>query len=561
MSNVSDRHSAPVPRGDAEGFLRDFRHDVVAGMLVFLIALPLCLGISLACGFPAIAGIFTAIIGSLVAPFLSNSELTIKGPAAGLIVVAIGAIEDFGGDGAIGGFSAADVSAYQTVLAIGFIAALIQCALGVCRAGVLGELFPLSAVHGMLAAIGVIIIAKQLPVAMGVSAQGAPLTLLAGLPADFARMNPFVGLIGGLSILIMFCWPLTRHLSRRLAAIPAPLAVLLVTIPLGMAGRMGDPHTYVFRGVEHALGEHYLVTMPDRIFGMFDSITLPDFARLGESKAWKWIVMFAVIGSLESVLSAKAVDLLDPWRRKSNLDDDLLAVGVGNVLSCGAGGLPMISEIVRSRANIDNGARTRFAGLWHGVFLLVCVALIPALLHHIPLAALAGMLVFTGFRLAHPREFRHVYHIGPEQLVVFIATLVGVLATDLLIGIGIGVVVELVVGLLQGASARTLFWSRHDVEMLASRAVLIRPRGSATFSNWLFLRRKLVRFGIREKKDIVIDFSCAPLVDHSVMKKLLELQQEMSDRGNELRLCGLEAHQRVSSDPSSACRSRRELVA
>jgi MFS superfamily sulfate permease-like transporter len=430
-----------------EGFRKYFKQDFVSGFLVFLIALPLCLGISLACGYPAIAGIFTAIIGSILATFLSNSELTIKGPAAGLIVIAIGCVKDFGGDGAMGGFTAADMTAYKMALAVGVVAAVLQILFGLFRGGILGEFFPLSAVHGMLAAIGVIIIAKQIPIALGVQgADAEPLEMLAEIPHYISHMNPAVALIGFVSVLIMFLWPVLRGKLGPLKAFPAPMIVLLVAVPMGMAFQFTETHSYTYQGKAYELSDAYLVTMPDRVFGMFDNITFPDFSALTSpehmAKSLKWIFMFFVIGSLESLLSVKAVDLIDPWKRKTNMDRDMVAVGAGNLCCALVGGLPMISEIVRSKANIDNGARTRFADLYHGIFLLLCVALIPMVLHLIPLAALAAMLVYTGFRLAHPSEFMHAYKIGREQLVIFVVTLVCVLATDLLIGIAIGIAVK-----------------------------------------------------------------------------------------------------------------------
>lgn len=442
------------PIGNAAGFLKYFKYDFVSGFLVFLIALPLCLGIALACGYPAIAGIFTAIIGSILTTFISNSELTVKGPAAGLIVIAVGCIEAFGGKGFMGQASQADIDAYRMALAVGVAAAVLQILFGVFKAGVLGDFFPLSAVHGMLAAIGVIIMVKQIPIALGVQgAHGEPLEMMKEIPHYFAEMNPEIALIGGVGVLIMFLWPWVQTIYNALKAVPAAMVVLLATVPMGIYFNLLHEHAYSFHGHTYEVGESYLVNMPDRVFGMFDYITTPDFRAFdGEHlmTALPWVFMFFVIGSLESLLSAKAVDVIDPWKRKTNINRDVIAVGAGNLACAFIGGLPMISEIVRSKANIDNGARTRFADLWHGVFLLLCVALIPTVLHRIPLAALAAMLIYTGFRLTHPREFLHVYEIGKEQLIIFVATLVGVLATDLLIGIAIGIAVKLLIHVING---------------------------------------------------------------------------------------------------------------
>src|SRR5690606_7388973 len=267
-----------------------------------------------------------------------------------------------------------------------------------------------------------------------------------------------------------------------LKAVPSPMVVLLVAIPMGMAFDLLHEHSYTLQGHKYQLGEQYLVRMPEVMFGMFHDITFPAFSALAMPKAWKWVFMFFAIGTLESVLSAKAIDLLDPWKRKSSLDRDTVAIGIGNLCSACVGGLPMISEIVRSRANIDNGARTRFADLWHGIFLLLCVALIPTFLHRIPLAALAAMLVYTGYRLAHPMEFVHVYRIGKEQLVIFVSTLLAVLATDLLIGIAIGILVKMVIHVANGVPLKSLFKPYIEVQEIDEKTSLILARESAVFS-------------------------------------------------------------------------------
>jgi len=548
------------PRGDLAGFGKYFGNDFVSGLQVFLIALPLCLGISLASGFPALAGIFTAIIGSILTTFISNSELTIKGPAAGMIVIVLGTVTAFGG-GLDGGFNGgpnmeANMLAYRCALAVGVVAACLQILFGTFRAGILGEFFPTSAVHGMLAAIGVIIIAKQIPHMLGIiGAKGEPLELLQEIPHFVMEANPAIAAIGIVSLLIMFLWPLVRAQVAFLKPIPAPLIVLLVAVPMGMGFDLLHKHSILLQGHEYQLGDQYLVKMPDRMFGMFNQIAWPEFSALQQPVAWKWVLMFFMIGSLESMLSAKAVDMLDPWKRKTNMNRDIIAVGAGNLGAALVGGLPMISEIVRSRANIDNGARTRFADMWHGIFLLVCVALIPTVLHLIPLAALASMLVYTGFRLAHPNEFMHVYRIGREQFLIFVVTLVSVLATDLLVGIAIGIALKFIIHAINGVPFKSFFKPYLEVQDVDDRTSLILARESAVFSNWIPFRRQIEQIGLVQGRNIIVDLSDTKLVDHSVMEKLDEVRQDFEREGLEFTVRGLESLQPFASN-SHAARKR-----
>ena len=534
-----------VPQGTLEGLGRNWKADALSGFLVFLIALPLCLAISLACGYPAIAGIFTAIIGGILSAFISNSELTIKGPAAGLIVVALGCVTEFGYTG--GADVTADIQAYRLALGVGVAAGVIQILFGFFKAGILGEFFPTSAVHGLLASIGVLVIATQFPIMLGVQGEGAPLERLAAIPGYFMEMNPVIALIGGISLLIMVGFTFIKN--PKLKIIPAPMLVLLIAVPLGMYFDIGREQIISYGGQDHSLGPRFLVDVPNN---MFSALTFPDFSGVMTMVGFKYIVMFSLIGSVESLLSAKAVDQIDPWRRKTNFDKDLLAVGIGNTVAAFVGGLPMISEIVRSKANIDNGARTRFANMFHGIFLLAFVALVPALIDRIPLAALAAMLVFTGFRLASPQEFKHMYQVGREQLIVFVSTILGVLATDLLVGIGIGILVKAIIHVLNGTPLGSLFKSNLQVSEGDSGTATIKVNKSAVFSTWISLKRCIER---QTKNSVVIDFSETKFVDHTVLANLDVLQREFEENDRELSIVGLDRHQRLSSHPLAACKA------
>lgn len=553
-----------------------WRADLLSGFLVFLIALPLCLAIAKASLFPPIAGIWTAVLGGLIATWISNSELTIKGPAAGLIVIVAGAVIDLGA--AFGPDLPEDqrlILGYHLTLGIGVVAGGLQILFGLCRVGKLGDFFPLAAVHGLLAAIGIIIFSKQIHIVLGVDpASGLrPLGLLAAIPNSIRHMNPAIALIGLISLSILFGLPLIKNPWVR--RIPSPMLVLLVAVPMGMYLDLDHRHTYLFPNSffesfepndayshfeQYEIGPRQLVDMPEVLRDPMSAFAFPDFRGIFSLVGLKYIVLFALVGSLESLLSAKAVDLLDPKRRKTNLDRDLTAIGVANTMAAFIGGLPMISEIVRSSANITNGAQTRRANFFHGLFLLAFVLLAPNLIHQIPLAALAAMLVFTGFRLAHPYEFVKTWKIGKEQLLVFVTTIVITLVEDMLVGVLAGVVVEYVLHLFHGMPLRATWKPSIAVDQSEETICRITVRDAAVFSNWLHLKNRIVALG--PKADVTLDFSDVQLIDHSVMEKLHEMEKEFERAGGRLHVVGLECHLSLSKHPlASRKKSKSEVAA
>lgn len=498
----------------------NLKYDLKAGFSVFLLALPLCLGIAMASNFPPIAGIITAIVGGIISSFIGSSRLTIKGPAAGLIVIALGAVNELGGG---------DLSlGYKRALAVGVIAAVIQIAFAIFRWAKVAEIMPPSVIHGMLAAIGVIIISKQSHIMFGVAPHAkSPLGLLAEIPESFMHMNPEIFGIGLVSLVVVLLWPKLKKFKD----IPASIIVLLFAIPMTYLFDLTHPHTYQVAGHAFKVGPKFLISIPGQLKS---AITFPDFSAITSLASIKYIIMFALVGSIESLLTVCAVDNLDPEKKKSNLNKDLLSVGVGNLISSLLGGLPMISEIVRSKANIDYEAKSKNANVFHGVFLLLSIALLPWLLTKIPLAALAALLVYTGLRLASPNEFKHSLEIGLDQLVLFSTTLIVTLLTDLLVGVGVGLVLKLILHLVRGAKLKDFYQLEYS-KIVENNVTRISLKGSLVFTNYLKLI-ELIEQEIVNGQSVELNLSQTLMVDHTIQEKL------MSANFDQLKVVGLDNH-------------------
>ena len=501
-----------TPKTGLAGLKENWRSDLQSGFLVFLIALPLCLGISVASGFPPSAGIITAIIGGLLVSRVSGSYLTINGPAAGLIVVVLAAVQTLGDGDALAG--------YRYTLAAIVVASVLQVLMGVFKLGQLSSFFPTSVVHGMLAAIGIIIIATQTHVMLGVVPESGNLfSIIAQLPHSLSNMNLDIVLISSLGLLILIIWPLIG------SKIPAPVMVVLVGMVFAWHFDLDKKPAID--------GSNYLVALPDHFLSGF---YFPNFSKITTHPFWAAVFSISLVGSLESLLSATAVDKLDPYQRSSDLDRDLSAVGLGNLVAGMIGGLPMIAEIVRSSANINNGAKTAWANFFHGLILLLFVVLFTGFIQRIPLAALAALLVYTGYRLASPATFARVMEVGIEQLFIFMITIIGVLATDLLIGVALGVVAKFAVNLARGVWPGNLFKIHFTIQQQDNDTLVVKLLGSALFSNILPLKKALAK--LEPGKTIIFDFSNGYLIDHTVMEFIHDYRRNYEAQGGRCEKIG-----------------------
>lgn len=461
-----------------------------------------------------------------------GARLTIKGPAAGLIAIAAASVVELGEGDAMAG--------YRYTLAVLVIAGIVQVIFAGLRLGRYVDFFPVAAVQGMMAAIGVIIVAKQLPILLGVSPMSTDIpSLLMEIPSLLRRLNPEIALIGVFSLILLFALPAVK--TRWVRLLPAPLLVILLAIPMGHYFGLSQVHQYLFFDEVYPSGPGFLVSLPDNLL---QGITFPDFSHILSWTSLKFILMFALVGSLESLLTVKAIDGMDPWHQKSDTNRDLLATGAGNTVVACIGGLPMISEVVRSSANVHAGARSRWSNAYHGLFLLIFVAFFPGLLRQIPLAALAALLVYTGFKLASPALFKAIFAKGREQLGVCVFTLCVTLFTDLLVGVLAGVILEFLLHLKAGIKPAHLF--RNGFRMVRKGEVIVfRARAAAAFTNFPGFKAQLE--SIPSGLTIHIDFSQAKLVDHSFLEQLHRMAVSYRKEGGKVEITGLSHLQPTSN--------------
>lgn len=469
------------------------RCDVFAGIVVFLVALPLCLGIATASGVDPFAGLISGIIGGLVVALLSGSHLSVSGPAAGLVVIVVSAIASLG--------------SFSAFLAAVLIAGALQIGFGLLGAGRVASFVPAAVIKGMLASIGLILIVKQLPLGAGLIAGADAKTLhAAAISTPFGQILPVSLVLCAVSVALLFAWETPR--AKRFAvvrAVPGPLAA--VALGIGVTVLLDWIAPSLATPVEHRVSLEALGS-----FGaLVNAISMPDFTQLVDLDVWRVAMTLAIVASLETLLSLEALERIDPKRRRVSPDRELKAQGAGNMAAALLGGLPLTAVIVRSSANVHAGAQTRLSAFIHGVLLLASIFVLTAVLNLIPLASLAAILIQTGYKLAKPRLAIDMARQGVDRFVPFAATIVGVLATDLLIGIGIGVAASMLFA-MRASFARTFMLTRHDDYYLLSL------RKDATFFSKPALTRCLAQ--IPEHATVLIDAERADFIDSDIRETI-----------------------------------------
>ncbi len=517
-----------IPSTGIKGLKENWRSDLTAAVSVALVALPLALGIAVASGVTPMSGLLSAIIAGIVTTFFRGSNLAINGPAAGLIAAILG------------GLAVLDNN-INYVLAAVVISGALQILLGLLKMGRFAKLLPSSVLNGILAAIGVIIFAKQIHFALGTKSDAKNIVgILADAIYKIPEINPFVFTIALLGILVLIFYKKINN--KFIKAIPAPMWVLVLAFPIVYGFNFFDAHEINFFGSTFMVSPDLLINIPEN---PLDSIIHPDFSRIGTMPFWLTVMSITTIATVITMASARAVDKLDPYKRTTNLNKDLVGVGLSTMVSGALGGLPIVNVIVRSTVNVNSNAKTKWSNLYHGLFLLLFVAFMAPVLKSIPLAALAAILVHTGFKLASPKVFKNTYDQGVEQLLFLSCTLIITLFTSLLYGIIGGILVTLVLHILLakvGISSffKMIYKSGSKVIPLENGTFDVKIKGIANFLYALELDKLLN--DIPRKATVRIDLSQTRLVDLSIMENLIEYKRTYDNEGGNVKLIGLDNH-------------------
>lgn len=519
-------------------FINDIPQNLFSGFVVSLIALPLGLGLALASGAPPISGIIAAIVGGSVVALLGGSNVTITGPGNGLVVVILAAITTLGAGDMHQGF-------LYTLAAI-VISGLIMIILGFLRLGSLGDFFPGSAIQGMLAAIGIGIFAKQIHVMLGnLDAKGSIVQLVLQTPEglyNYVTSNStsvlYAGGVGILSLLIMVFYGKIRNKYFQL--VPAPMWIVMLSVGMYY-------YFEYFSASNYPIDANLLINIPDDVVSNFN---FPDFGKMYETEFISAVISITLIASIESLLSIKAVDKLDPLKRRSNVNKDIRALGLATVISGFLGGLNVVTVIARSSVNVNNKGSNRSANFFHASFLVIFILLFASELRKIPLSALAAILVYTGYKLASPENISKVFKIGKEQLVIFLITLLTTITTSLITGILVGILATFVIHTFINKSFSLFFRNLLKPNVLMFKEddkYYVSVKNFSSFLNYTKLKAKLDQ--IPENEDAIIDFTLCDFVDHSVMENLNNYAESFKRKGGHFEVIGLDSHNSTSEHP------------
>ena len=521
-----------IPKKGIQGLIQNWRSDLIAAISVALIALPLSLGIALAAGAPAMSGIFSAIIGGVVTTLYRGGHISVNGPAKGVIgVILLGIVLMDDGSG----------QAFNYVLAAVVISGAIQMLLGLLKLGRLAEVFHSSVIHGILAAIGIIIFAKQIHVALGThSDSGSIVQNLIDAFLLLPEANPFVLIIALTGLLMLLFHSKTSY--RFFHILPAPMWVIALSIPFVYAFNFFDQQTVSFLGKAYDIGPDLLLDIPDSIM---DSIMHPNFSKINTLEFWTTVFSMLIITSIESLAIAKAVDKIDPYRRKTNLNKDLIGIGLSTMVAGFIGGLPIIAVIIRSTVNIHNGAKTKWSNMYQGLLLLIFIVLLGPIMRQVPLCAFAILLVYTGFKLASPAVFKQAYNQGTEQLVFFVFTMVLTLYTNLLVGLLGGLLLALLTHMLLAKLSipqffKMVYKSRTRLVKVSDNAFDLKIKGIANFLGILKVDKLVAK--IPQGADVNIDLSETRLVGITYMDYLAEYLKTQRASGGKVFITGLDSH-------------------
>jgi MFS superfamily sulfate permease-like transporter len=511
----------------------NLKSDFASGLVVFLVALPLCLGIALASGAPLFAGIISGIIGGIVVGYLSKSHLSVSGPAAGLTAIVLVAITDLG--------------SFNSFLLAGLIAGVIQLILGFIKAGSISNYFPNNVIEGMLAGIGVIIFLKQIPHAVGYDKdfegdesfmQADGQNTFSELFSVFDQIQIGSVIITLVSIAILILWTKVGFL-KKMKLVPAALIAVIVSIVLN--------EFFIQTGSSLAIASEHLVGLPvPTSFEELRSIFVtPDFSAITNSKVWIVGITIAVVASIETLLCIEAADRMDAQKRYTDTNVELKAQGIGNILSCLLGGLPMTSVVVRTSANNNAGAKSKMSAIIHGLLLLVSVLAIPTLLNKIPLATLAAILLLVGYKLANPKTIKHFWKKGKYQFIPFIATFAAVVFTDLLKGVALGMIISIIF-VLKGNMKRAYNFRKEEYQ--DGDIIHIDLAQEVSFLNKAAIKATLS--DLPENSKVIINATDTVYIAHDVLDLINEFKKITSkDLNIKVKLVGFKkAYQLENSE-------------